>query len=54
MNLQATEQTNRTLFINIYTSCSLVPLPANSDGRPRGTDPSSVSFSISIALHAAS
>jgi len=35
LNEQATDPKSHTLVKNVYTSCSLVPLPANSDGRPQ-------------------
>jgi hypothetical protein len=34
LNEQATDPKSHTPVKNVYTSCSLVPLPANSDGRP--------------------
>ncbi len=35
LNEQATDPKSHTLVKNVYTSCSFVPLPANSDGRPQ-------------------
>src|SRR5262245_52850174 len=35
LNEQATDPKSHTPVKNVYTSGSLVPLPANSDGRPK-------------------